>query len=216
MNRRELFGYAAGGLAALTVPSLGVAQSPPKPPPWFTKNQLLHLFKQLDGTGTRETIDMVKPKFWNGHDLEPHEALFLGIMRMSNVMHRKTLDAQSKQWIVVGPRMCRHELWYKYVFSDYSTPGKEGGEWVKKPWRTRIKEEVTPGVYHIGHLNSKWNFYVCEGFPDNKLMLGMGHREVIHFRRGGMVRHSWGDYPEMIPYMGKPTRKNYAVITLAY
>lgn len=213
MNRREMLKCTIGGVATLSLPSMLFAQ-PIKQPTWFTRQQLLKLFKQLDGQTTRETVDMVDPRFWNGRSLETWEAVHIAMTRMCNIMHRKTLDYQSKHWLIVSPATCRSKYWPGYVFGTYSTPGKMGGVWIEYPWYKSIKDEVAPGVHEVGWLNGKWQFYVCEGFPDNKIMLGMGYKEVIHFRRGAMKRYEWGECPEFIPYMAKPTRKNYAIITL--
>lgn len=214
MNRREMLQCVASSVAALSFPGFSTAQITPYK--WFTRKQLLHLFKQLDGQTTRETVDMVKLRSWSGIPLEPHESVHLAIMRMSNIMYRKTLDGQSQHWLVIAPEMCLKtpDIWHKFQFSIYSTPGKQGGTWQRKHWKHFVKEQVCPGVYNVGNLCGKWQFYVCEGFPDNKIMLGMGYKQVIHFRKEGMKQYEWGEYPNLVPYMDKPTRKNYAIITL--
>jgi len=204
MNRREMFKYAAGSFIALSLPDIVIA----KQPTWFTKKQLLCLFNQLDEQTTRETVDINELKNWNGEPLEPHEMLHLSIMRMSNIMHRRTLDSKSQYWIVVAPSMCDGDMWYPYQFSIYQ--GKyPNGKWIKKSWQSYIREEVSPGIYSIGNIGCKWNLYVCSEFPDNKIMLGMRYKEVINFRK-----QDWGEIPNYVPYMGKPTRNNYAIITL--
>lgn len=211
---------------AIGVPLMAQAVLPPVKPPlpsWFTKKQLLHLFHQLDGQTTRETLDMVACRCWTDNVLLPHEHLHLAIMRMSNIMNCKTLDRNSDYWLVVSPEMCSKptSVWHPFMFADYTTPGKMGGEYIRRDWRSDILEEVTPGVYKVGRLCGKWWFYVCEDFPDNKVMLGMGHREVIQYKSDGTMKQmdlggKIYEYPNRIPYMGKPTKKNYAVITLDY
>lgn len=214
MNRRELLKYLAAGVATCTLPNISIA----KEYSFFNKNQLLRLFKQIDASkGLKEIIRMNNLKEWNGSTLKPHEAIHIAIMRISNLMHRRTLDNQSQHWIAVDESMTKHDLWYKFQFCKYSTPGQEGGTWEPKPWQYFIKNEIAPGVFNIGNLCGKWDFYVCPGLPKNKILCGMGYKQVVHFRQEGTIQYDWdipNEYPNLVPYMDKPTLKNYAVINL--
>lgn len=213
MNRRE-FIAACGGLA--TLPMIGKVECLPKVEyPFWTKPQLIKLFNLFDGKITREIVDLQELKDWNGELLKPEELVHLAIMRMSNIMHRKTLDRTSNHWMVMNPNTCSKDIWSKHVFHDYSTPGKEGGRWLKRHWYARVTERTSPEVYKLGNLCGKWQMYVCDGgFPDNKIMLGMGFKQVVHFRREGMKVDEWGERPNFVPYMDRPTVKNFAIITL--
>jgi hypothetical protein len=212
MNRRELLRLGVGGLAALALPGFVRASAPR--PTWFTHEELGRIFDWVDGQTTRETVDLDDPRFWNDKRLEQHEVVSLAIMRMANIMHRMTLDQKSTHWMVMSPGTASRDIWHPAVFCEYTTPGRRGGEWVRKPWRRFNQAEVSPGVYRLGSFNGRWQMYVDERFPENKLMLGMGYRTVVRFRREGVVRDDWGEYPKLVPYEGRPTLRNFAVITL--
>jgi hypothetical protein len=69
----------------------------------------------------------------------------------------------------------------------------------------------------MGHV---CDIYVATEFPDNVVLLGMGYKTVTQFKRTGkqITYHCENgksfEWPEMIPYQGAPTAKNYALIKL--
>jgi hypothetical protein len=215
MDRREALKFGLGSLAALALPSLARASAPV--PTWYTQAELRAIYKFLDGKAARETVNIRNPVDWTGGVLEAHEAVYFAIMRLTNIMHRRSMDCDSNHWMVMSPEMADRNIWHKVNNCDYSTPGRPGGEWVWKSWRKFIRAEVSPGVFRIGAMNNKWERYVDVGFPDHKLMMGMGHKDnykkVVRFRKEGMVQYDWGEYPNFVPYLGQPTRANFAIIT---
>ena len=207
MNRREMLKVAASSLAALLLPNFTVAAT--KKPEWFTHDELMVIFNHVYGKTSHEYINLDNPVNWKGMQLDLHEAYYLAVIRMSNIMHRKTLDNVSKHWMVVSPSFCERPIWYGHQFGVYSTPGKPGGVWIKKHWR-EVSKEVAPGVYSIGNMNCKWSLYLDEKFPANVALLGMGYRQVVRHEYTG--KKNAEGYPEIKARLGKPTVKNYAYV----
>src|SRR4051812_31923835 len=114
MNRRDVLRLALGGAASLFLPSLSVVAAPaPQPTPrpkkryeFLTHRQIMHVFGKCDGVTTGETVNLKEEVSWNGALLPPHELVYLGFMRMSNIIHRKTLCRDSPWWMVVSPGTC--------------------------------------------------------------------------------------------------------------
>lgn len=210
MNRRSFLVEILEHIPLLNL----YAAAPPQQPKWFTHRHLRIILNHIDGKGTRETVDVAEPKSWNNEPLTTHEAVYLAIIRMSNIMFRKTLDKNSPWWMVVSPAlMDRTDIWPKYMCCTYTTPGKKGGDWLRYPWRRDIQEEVSPDIYKMKFaLNCKWQLYVAEQFPQDKMLLGMGYKQVTRFRKTGKMltqtlnegtehEHTY-TYPEMEAYKG--------------
>lgn len=192
-----------------------------KPPTWFTDEQLLQIFNHAVKYSSKETISKSKPLDWNGQSLSLYEIFYIAWIRARNLMFRRTLDKDSKQWMVVSPAMTTSGIFPGFQFGNYSTPGEPGGKYIQKPWQDQIQEEVSFNVFRVGSMNyGVSTLYIAPEFPDNVVLLGMGHKQVTQFNVTGKMETQVCDngftfeYPEMIPYLGSPTHKNYALIKL--
>lgn len=190
---------------------------------FFTHTRLQRIYSLVNNKATQEVINMDDPLDHKGNSFPLHEAFCLSCCRLSGIMHRKTLDGSSKYWMVMSPEMCERKIWYQHQFGLYSTPGKSGGKWIDKSWMDgEVTREVNDGVYYCGSLCCKYGIYVDIEFPKEVVMLGMGGRNVIHYRKTGKIikevlnegtEHEYRyDRPELIPYWDSPTSKNYAIV----
>lgn len=193
------------------------AASIEKKPEWHTHKDLMRILNFAQKHSCKEKLDFTNPVHWNGSDLPLHEAFYLSLMRLSNIMYRRTLDNISDWWIVVSPQMCQQDIWYSHQFCDWD---KENKIWVKWYWKDRSKE-VSPGVWKSGKVGSKWQIYIDEKFPSNVVLLGMGYKKVTRFKKTGKIisntydnnGNSWThEYPETEAYLGNPTSYNYSLI----
>lgn len=244
MNRREMLLTTAGGLTALSlpceVPAKIVSPVPPLPKPaapkWFTHRELMNILKKVSKHSAREEFDFDNPIDWEGCPQQLHELFYLATLRMTNIMHRKTLDGSSKHWIVMSPALIERETFFPFQFGVWSNPGSRDGVWRKIPWReARFSQEVslgvwqeegikevTPRVWRVGTMSCKWGIYVDERFPEDIAMLGMGHKSVLHHRQTGKtermtlnegtIHEKTYDQPIYEAYLGPPTTNFYATI----
>ena len=213
VTRREMLRTTVGGMATLLAfPFPASPKSKPKTnSQCLTQKNLLTIYAHVKGNTTQENIDLDnykpidwagKPLVWAEKPLVLHEAFYLAIIRMSNIMFRKTLDSNSKHWMVMSPSMCGRDIFPPHQFGVWSNPGSLDGIWIKKDWRDSAIQ-ISPGVSKVGTMNGKWTMYLAELFPQNVVMLGMGDRQVVRHKRHNN---------KIIAYRGPPTTHYYAII----
>ncbi len=217
-NRREVLAALSAGGLCLALP-LDMPKSKPKPKPkWFTHDQLMHICSvmsrlQNNNIIWQEVIDPAASTDCYGRNMESlHEEFYIATIRQRNIMYRRTLDGMSKTWMVTSPTMCKRGVFYPHQFGKFSNPGGKGVWLHKRDWKRSIQEEVTPGVFDVGLICCEWRLYIDTRFHKNVALMGMGHKEVVYYKKGvGLTE--WGT-PNMVAYMGKPMTKNYALIRM--
>lgn len=225
MNRRTALKTLAALPAALLLPQAQAAPALapllfPVALPFYSPGELVRIYGWLKGHISNVTTEVVRLREPDrtGDVREPQELVAHAIYRTRNITHRKTIN-QERMWMAMSSKTADADIWDKVNNCEYTTPGKPGGEWVRKAWRDRKPVEVVPGVWRVGVLNGVTPQYVVEGFPNNVLMCGVGCREVVRWRTGPVVTKRYQDgfvhtYPEAIPYMGRPTLRHFGLIGL--
>lgn len=188
LNRREMILASAAAMLGITaIPK--VVSARPINTEWFTKKHYLWLFDQINSRNSGEVIERSK--------FETHSEFQIGfhseLMRLTNIMERRTLDNHSRFWIVARPDMFTRQNNIFYLRSNLL-----------------FKNEINSGVFQFETLCGKWDVYSCDDFPDNKVMIGMGYRSVRRFRP--IKERKSGDSG---CYLGVPTSDNYSIITIS-
>jgi hypothetical protein len=224
MNRRQMLLKSAGAMGSVFLGSTLVQAAPLIPEveskkyKWFTHQELMSILNV--GPDTLKKFNLKK---WKDKSLNIYEEFYLEAIRMSNILHRKTMGASTAPWwMVMSPQMCEESIWYPWQFGEL-LPQKpvwgKAGEWIMyktdkfescysaPDWRKSIKEEVSPGIYCLGTMNNRWKIYVDEKFPKKQILWGVGFKQVTRFKYDPIEK----GFPKIVTYLGPPTRKHYGL-----
>lgn len=212
MNRRTMLAATGSAAIGLMLPIKIQAAKISKPKhEWFAHEELMKTYRFVrdhgyppipvgNGFGTSELVTLDNGK-------EGYENFYLALMRISNIIHRRTLVGDQPHWIVLSPGLCSQNIFFPHQFASWSSPGDKNGHWIKRHW-TKNAKEVAPGIFKVGAICCRWTIYVdCRGgrYLKNDVLLGTGYKTVVRYKR---IKPN----AEIVPYIGNPTISNYGLI----